>query len=277
MALFSQRCGYISAQQAFRREDASHQLRTALWNVLNLHLWSQWEEYSRGWTQISKCINALVQRVWLDFLKYDVDALPRFQDRGSRSAYDVFKHYFFECAWYELFDFIEFLAKDQGGCISSKIEKLLNEMLERENSAYRLVGREVVEITDKHQIAAIQKALEVPVPPVQTHLSAALAMLSDKISPDYRNSIKESISAVEAACRAISATPKATLGDALKKIPGLHPALSKAFSSLYGYTNDAHGIRHALLEEPRLTKVDATFMLVACSAFIGFLHGKSKT
>ena len=47
-------------------------------------------------------------------------------------------------------------------------------------------------------------------------------------------------------------------------------ALRNAFSSLYGYTNDAEGIRHALLEEGNLTKADAKFMLVCCSAFINY-------
>jgi hypothetical protein len=153
---------------------------------------------------------------------------------------------------------------------------MLNEILERENSAYRLVGQEILEVTDTNQIAAIQKALEVPASPVRAHFSTALSLLTDRAQPDYRNSIKESISAVEAACREVASQPKATLGDALKKIPKLHPALMKAFSSLYGYTNDADGIRHALLEEPNLTKQDATFMLVACSAFVGFLYEKSN-
>ena len=175
-----------------------------------------------------------------------------------------------------MFDLIEFMAKDRDTFISSEIASILNTTLGQENSAYRLVGRELVEVTDENQIAAIQKALEVPAPPVRTHFSAALSLLADRAQPDFRNSIKESISAVEAACREVGCLPKATLGDALKKVPGLHPALQKAFTSLYGYTNDANGIRHALLEETDLTKQDATFMLVACSAFVGFLYAKAK-
>ncbi|MFH1639453.1 MAG: hypothetical protein ABIB93_03970 [Chloroflexota bacterium] len=107
--------------------------------------------------------------------------------------------------------------------------------------------------------------------------------LSDKTSPDYRNSIKESISAVEAICRAITGNDKATLGEALKIIQeqgklNLHTALKQAFSNLYGYTSDAEGIRHALLDEPNLNSEDALFMLVSCSAFINYLGSKaSKT
>jgi len=105
--------------------------------------------------------------------------------------------------------------------------------------------------------------------------------LSDKTNPDYRNSIKESISAVESLCRLISGSNEATLGDALKKIEKknefkMHSALKNAFSNLYGWTSDAQGIRHSLMDEPNLQFDDAKFMLVSCSAFIHYLIIKTS-
>jgi len=281
MATFSDRHGYTPVKKLILREDVPIHMRLALWNMLNISIWKQWRFYDYGWTAESDRINALLKRIWLHFLKRDWDDLPEFRYRPGygpgKGGYDVLKDYFFKCKWFEVFNFIEFLAKDQSDLFSPKLVNWLNSVLEHENSAYRLVGKEVAEITAEVQIAAIQNALEVNAPPVREHLSAALALLSDKASPDYRNSIKESISAVEAACRDVASSPKATLSDALKKVSGLHPAMSKAFSNLYGYTNDADGIRHALLEESGLTKDDALFMLVACSAFVGFLYTKGKS
>jgi hypothetical protein len=46
---------------------------------------------------------------------------------------------------------------------------------------------------------------------------------------------------------------------------------------MYGYTSDAEGIRHALLEEPTLEQADAIFMLVTCSAFVNYLRAKLTT
>ena len=117
--------------------------------------------------------------------------------------------------------------------------------------------------------------------PVRTHLENSLKLLSDRKSPDYRNSIKESISAVEAICRLIAKDKNATLGQALKVVEnkvGLHGALKASFSSLYGYTSSAKGIRHALglLEEPSLSFEDSKFMLVSCSAFINYLISKAS-
>ena len=97
--------------------------------------------------------------------------------------------------------------------------------------------------------------------------------MSNKTNPDYRNSIKESISSVESLAKQISKKNTATLGDALKELEKskkLHPSLKNAFNSLYGYTSDAEGIRHALLKESNLTKADARFMLVCCSAFVNY-------
>jgi hypothetical protein len=102
--------------------------------------------------------------------------------------------------------------------------------------------------------------------------------MSDRQTPDYRNSIKESISAVESACIIISGDKNATLGKALKIIEdrySLHGALKSAFEKLYGYTSDAQGIRHALLDEPNLDFYDAKFMLVTCTTFINYLIGKT--
>jgi len=103
--------------------------------------------------------------------------------------------------------------------------------------------------------------------------------LGDRQNPDYRNSLKEAISAVESISQVISGDPGATLGSALKALEKqalIHPALKSSLSALYGYTSDANGIRHAMLEEPTLTFTDAKFMLVACTAFVNYLVGKAS-
>ena len=101
-----------------------------------------------------------------------------------------------------------------------------------------------------------------------------MARLSDRKSPDYRNSIKESISAVEGMCALITRQERSDLNAALRELErhvGLHGALKAAFNSLYGFSSDSNGIRHALLDEAKLTFDDAKFMLVTCSAFVNYL------
>jgi hypothetical protein len=115
--------------------------------------------------------------------------------------------------------------------------------------------------------------------PVSTHVEAALKLLSDKKAPDYRNSMKESISAVEALCKIIAKNDKATLAPALDAVTAklqLHPKLQEGFKALYGYTNDTHGIRHALKDDREPEVEDAKFMLVSCSAFVNYLIEKAR-
>ena len=81
---------------------------------------------------------------------------------------------------------------------------------------------------------------------------------------------------MESVVNAIAGTSNATLGSALKQLNiDVHPALDGAFSKMYGYTSDAQGIRHALMDEPNLSFEDAMFMLVSCSAFINYLVTKA--
>ena len=111
-------------------------------------------------------------------------------------------------------------------------------------------------------------------------LPISLDLLADRKNPNYRNSIKESISAVESFCKLITKDDNASLGEALSEIEkeySLHGALKSSFSSLYGYTSDAGGIRHALIESDVTVEFEeAKFMLVSCSAFINYLKSKVK-
>lgn len=135
-------------------------------------------------------------------------------------------------------------------------------------------------ITSKEEIESIEEAIENTKDNIKEHLNSALKHLADKESPNYRNSIKESISAIEALCR--ERTGSNTLGAAFKELEKsgiqLHPALKSSFEKLYVYTNDEKaGVRHALMDDTSdyaPTFHEAKFMLVACSALINYIKGK---
>lgn len=111
------------------------------------------------------------------------------------------------------------------------------------------------------------------------HIASALCLLAKRPDPDYRNSIKESISAVEALAKQLGTPDSQGLAGALtelgKKVP-LHGGLRSGLLSLYGYTSDEGGIRHAMLEEPNLGYDDAKYMAVTCSAFVNYLAAKAQ-
>lgn len=107
--------------------------------------------------------------------------------------------------------------------------------------------------------------------PVAEHVRTALELYSKKPQPDNRNTIKESISAVESAAKIITGLPNATLDQAIKAIDQRHASFKKGILQLYGYTSDEGGIRHSLTEATNIDEADARYMLVSCSAFANYL------
>lgn len=297
--LFSERKGLKPVRSAIQTDSVDEPLRNRLWNATFTHYWeilhpsigygqrgglfaSQNAVFQRN-MQLVEC---LVHDLWNAYFKQPLDTIntARYGD-GSRSvgAYNYMKDYFFSCSWYEVYDFIEFIARNsRDRSATEEFVLTCNHVLESECSAYRFVNGVITELTSPQEIDAIEKALALPSPlaVVSNHLQRALKLCSNRTAPDHRNSIKESILAVEAACQLIAGEKKATLGRALRRIGKqcritLHPAMTNAFNSLYGYTSDADGIRHALLEETHLDFDDAKFMLVSCSAFTNYLVSKA--
>lgn len=267
--LFSQRKGLKPIKSVIQVDTVDRELRNGLWSAIVL--WRlQYDQTER----LSKFVS-LMNKFWLSYFKESVDTSPDYNGIFAR-----IRNVFFDGEWHDCYDILEFIAaNDTDNELKAELIDNCNKALERELSAYRFVGDQITQITSETEISSIEEALAdtQSLKPVHTHLKMALDYLSDRKSPDYRNSIKESISAVESLCNLITGS-KATLGQAIKHVETkveMHPALKSAFSSIYGYTSDAGGIRHALLDEPNLDFEDAKFMLVSCSAFINYLIAKS--
>lgn len=160
-------------------------------------------------------------------------------------------------------------------------EQELNALFEKEFVGYRMIAHKITPITNEVEINEIKTSLDIEFEGCKSHIKKGLSLLSDREKPDYKNSIKESISAVESICQIICKDDKATLGKALNKLEEsgikLHKSLKEAFSKLYGYTSDEGGIRHAEgLFESNVSFEDAKFMLVTCCAFVNYLISTCK-
>jgi hypothetical protein len=277
MQSFSEKYGFEPVRKVIQSQSMNAPLRNGLWSALYDYYF--WRFTSTAYFREQGYeLHHLVVQIWKEFFKFPVDSIPFTSVECSR----VIRTHFFEFIWYKVYNFIQFCTNAYEGDQkhNSDFRKECNRVLERENSAYRFVSNEIAPITSDAEITEIEKATSAN-DPIATHLKTALNLLADKESPNYRNSMKESISAVEAICGIIADKPKATLGDALgiiKKsgVIELHPTLNAAFDKLYGYTSDAGGIRHALIDESEPLKEDAIWMLVACSSFVNYLKVKQS-
>ncbi|MCU1239962.1 MAG: hypothetical protein JWO71_688 [Candidatus Acidoferrum typicum] len=272
---FSERQGFKPIRQVLQADSMDEALRSRLWNVLVNSFPSSKEGYKFSHPD-SRNLLRFCERAWHEHFKRPIDTIPEWPNEAIK----LIRSHFFQCNWYEVYDLMEFVEGIRSSFYSGSRAKEFNGVLAAELSAYRFVDGKLAPISSEQANWAIEQAI------AQTsdsysgtseHLKQAVALLAQKPNPDYRNSIKESVSAVEAICGVITGNPKATLGQALKVIDSqapLHSALRSAFEKLYGYTSDAEGIRHALFEENKLEQEDAVFMLVTCSAFVSYVIAK---
>lgn len=267
---FSQRMGIRPVAHVIQVDRMNDDLRAGLWNVLLA------EEFERkGFVDHSSGYPPRIRKfsrvLWSDYLKIPADERPDPNFQKLRRIRECF----FNCSWYEAYDFIEFCVDYYG----ERLIEPLNRILERELSGFRIIDGKIAPISSTEEVETIQEAIgDETFPGASAHLRTALDLLSRKTNPDYRNSIKESISAVESASCAITGSASATLGAALKELAkthSLHRALKEGFLKLYGYTSDGDGIRHAMLEQSTLTQADAVYFLVSCSAFVNYLKVKT--
>jgi hypothetical protein len=95
----------------------------------------------------------------------------------------------------------------------------------------------------------------------------------------YADSLRESIHSVESTARVLE--PSGSLSGALARLEkkaNIHGALKQGFNSLYGYSSDEQGVRHALLDagDANVDEADALFMFGACAAFVSYLINKAR-
>ena len=262
---FSQRMGYKPIREIIQKKSLDDDLRTGLWNVF-------YKFY--GIINVHPEMYEIYKNIWVNYYKEYLDDYDESNDCWEKNRYIIL-----EGEWYEVFDFLEFIVEiTRNVGLKQEFTENCNLILKRELSAYRFIDSRIVEITSEDEINEVEDAINISPTAVQTHLKNAVILLSDRDNPDYRNSIKESISAVESICKLITGE-SLSLGQALNKIENknmiqLHSALKQGFSSIYGYTSDSDGIRHGLSEESNLDYEDAKFMLVACSAFVNYLNVK---
>ncbi len=273
MKSFSERKGIKPPRQSVQTDGMTDELRNSLWNTLHLMVWES-ADFMHSRMSLPR-IDDFSANLWFRYFKKPIDERPTFAyNNRSERILKIIRDYFFASEWNEVYDFLEFVV-DAFKLEKPRLAEFINRVLTSEISAYRFIDGKLVDITNEQEREMLEEALsDTRFAGVAAHLERALALLADRKQPDYRNSIKESVSAVEAIARVVSGNEKATLGEALKvleKDGKLHAALKDGFSKIYGYTNDEHGIRHAMLDVPDLTQDDAKYFLLSCTSFVNYL------
>lgn len=284
MKLFSERYGYTKPSDIIIREQITPEIQNAICSCYD-RLIGWFHEYRTYDAEAKLDYIELEEYLWTNVLN---KRIANFSKDGS--YYIVATTYMESVSheWYEKLNLIEITIqylrnydqKDYRRRVAARFTETLNSEFERLHFAYRIINDEIVEINSKEEIQSIERALIEAPSNIRTHLSKALELYAQRPTGDFRNSIKESISAVEAWCR--EKTGAKDLGGALSNLEkngiNLHPMLKQTFEKLYAYTNQpTTGSRHALMDETEKytpKAEEALFMLVSCSAFINYLNKK---
>lgn len=275
---FSEAHGMGSCNTQMQLDDLDDRTRNILFNIVSDSLIEQFKNACNyGYGDLYK---------EEDFLYRGISTLVLGEKTIPNKHYKIIdviavsEQIFSNAVYNEVFDYLEVLCRlrynDSEKEYKKNFHQEINMIFEHEYVGYRFVDGRIVPITDENEIKSIEDACSGEFEGPRTHIKKAVGFIADRERKDYKNCIKESISAVESICSIIVGNDKATLPDALKILKKnnlkIHPVLEVALIKLYAYTSDENGIRHAEgLFENDVTFEEAKFMLVSCSAFVNYL------
>lgn len=263
--------GFRPVRSLIQTNTLDDETRTELWNIVLVTFRTVASK------QMTDATGSITSAMWAwEFKK------PRDEEPAAEFVWGRVKAQVLQGDWFDALDIIEsfvgYLKQFNTWHYSEILEACigsLNDVFERHLVGYRFIELKIVPLDSDIDADAVTEAINASrdFTGARGHLLRASELLADRKSPDYPNSVKESISAVESVVR--KATKEGTLGAGLKKLQAagitIHPALEGAWSKMYGWTSDANGIRHSAVEPADADQAIAKYMLVTCSAFVTYL------
>lgn len=274
---FSQRQGLEPLPGPLALEELSHEARNRLWALF----------YEVTRTNTSR--KGHVQGPWFRVLyDFHIEFLTQPADKYNNNIYvvsDMYKGFFLnpKSAYNIIFDVLEFFMRHPR-CLPDfigNVKKVFSDC----RLAYIIDTSgpaTIMPAATPQEGESIQQALvdlaNSGLVGATKHLRGAGQHIN---SGQWTASVRESIHAVESVAKTVIEDDRATLTDALRKLRdqhwNVHPAFAKAASSLYGWTSDEAGVRHAATAKmDNVGKAEAVFMLGACASFCTYLIEKKR-
>lgn len=273
---FAQREGHEALPRQLNLKEISKELRAHVWKIyFDMFQEAKRSNYHTAWIDKGDEITELLYDFWIIRLHNPADEFSNnYADQLNR-----LKRIIMEGGYIPFLDFLEFTLRSPR--VHRHRKGLIAAALENARAAYRIIENRVMPIATPEEGEALQRAFTdlqgANMAGPRAHL---LNAGSSVVGGRFAESVRESIHAVEAAARLLEPSAN-TLEPALAKLARsgkIHGALKSGFASLYGFTSDEQGIRHALLEkaEADVDETDALFMLGACAAFVSYLVSRSR-
>lgn len=158
------------------------------------------------------------------------------------------------------------------------IREKMNEALENEYVGYRFLNKKIAPITNENEIEEIKNATQTPYERVNESISKSIQYISETGNKDFKNAIKESITALEELMNIILNTSGLVLGNAIEQYSQkyeINNDLRESIKSMYRYASNVNGIRHGNNKDnDEVTFEEAKLVLLFCSSTINYFCSK---
>jgi uncharacterized FlaG/YvyC family protein len=266
---FSERYGFKEVKNIFQVNNINDELKNRLWNTIKSYYI---DSLIAPYDELDGNSHIFAKRLYDNFFKTHKEP-----SEYKTSFKDDFKKRYFQLQWFEIYDLIEYLYNIKQ---YQNFHTKINKVLEEEISGYRFIDDLIAPIISEVEIQSIEDTLRCEYHGARQHISKSLELMSDRENPDYINSIKESISAVESVVNSISGKTNVALNRCLNHLPfEIDKHFKDGIIKIYSWTSSADGIRHGVTgDKIKSSFAESKYMLVSCSAFINYLIDKqSKT
>ena len=220
---------------------------------------------------------------WAQFLLLPVDEYTRdlcdialrdmlLSDDPWHRVFDFVEYIFLQCAaTWEYEDLNDIYSRGRRDSLLSAINRVLGES----KVGYKIIDNIFVPISSEPEAQEVEIASNTVFYEANQHIKKAVKLFADRKEPDYENSIKESISAVESIAKEITEKETKPL-NALTQRLQLHPSFKNALNEFYNWTSKDGGIRHGASSKSLTPDQNtARFMLVICSSFVNYIISRN--
>lgn len=232
-------------------------------------------------------LRGFIKMAFYDLKKYPSDlrsittrVLKIPPDRNNWSEYPNIdyevEHHLDNCEWYSVYDIIEVIIQNLNAAEREQFTTEINEYFIENGVGWKIVneqietrGDEVFETAVKTVVTVLETA---KLQTAKTEIKEALVDLSRRPTPDITGAIQHSLACLECVTREITGDTKSTLGDLMKKFPGVIPTpLDQAVTKIWGFTSEQG--RH-LREGQAPEYLEAELVVEVTSAIATYLGKK---
>jgi len=244
------------------------------------------KHYVHGWAEIATELQRIARLPPSDYESPRVSKIRKAREDAElawEKAYDfcerLYGHLACEVAYYD--DDGRHVVKTSRGEVQAYIESEIQRIFSEEGLAFEFSDGIVRRSGRKHTVDMASRAHVVlgaaRLESARKHYNKALQFFRNPSKPDFENSVKEAVCAVEAAGKALFPTARAsTLGDLAKwlataKDVSVPKALCSTITAVYTYRSGGDGVGHGGTSGGAATAEVAEYMLAVCASQVIYL------